>query len=224
MPRSRYSCWMSRMRTSWPWRAESSAMPWPISPAPITAIFIETRPPPWMVRAELKVWPRRRETLYPRAPCPQCHDGPPRDRGDRNRDRRRNRCAVRGGPGDPRAKRRLQSPERIRPRHRVGVLLGDCPRAGDRERVPPLGDESRGLAHLPRRTGGCCAIRLLPAESGQGPVGPRQAGPLTRFHDLRPAETQMKLQSLRPSSRFGWPISSSSYRTWTTGFFVFMTP
>src|SRR6266508_2010720 len=143
-PRSRYSCLMSRKRTSWPWRAASSAMPWPISPAPITAIFIEPRPPPRMVRAELKVWPLKREALYARAPCLRWHGGPPPGRRDRHRDRRCSRRAVRRRPGSPRAKRRLQSPERIRPRRRVGVLPGNRPGAGDREEGRPhdAADES----------------------------------------------------------------------------------
>src|SRR3989442_11116890 len=56
IPRSRYSGLMSRIRTSWPWSAASSAMPWPISPAPMTAIFMGRRSVGRIARAELKTW------------------------------------------------------------------------------------------------------------------------------------------------------------------------
>src|SRR5207245_3430542 len=49
--------------------------------------------------------------------------------------------------------------------------------------------------------------RVVPRCAG-GKYG-RKSGGQTSFH------------SRRTSSRFGWPISSSSYRTWATGLFTF---
>src|SRR5438132_13283980 len=47
---------MSRIRTSWPGKAASSAIPWPISPAPITASRIVAVPSWRKGGPELNMW------------------------------------------------------------------------------------------------------------------------------------------------------------------------